>query len=96
MPKKTKKQKLLAQLRRQLEITKLEPSVSLLKTEHLEVPKLSTNQITLTNIPTINDSSVSKNPDISHLKHDLLKTIALSGLAIGAQLCLYYFVSVRR
>ncbi len=83
MPKKTKKEKIIADLRRQLGSVK---TVS----EEVKFEKkkeISSNNYSATLIP-------SGNKSVSYLASDLRKTIFLAGLAISLELVVYWITEL--
>lgn len=86
MSKKTKQEKIIADLRRQLETTRV--SVSPMHSTYsvrdntVKTPTIQPSQVT-------NNLSVSKD-SLSLIKKDLTKTLILSILAISFELVLYF------
>lgn len=87
MGKKTKKQKILAQTRRQQFATS--PLIS--EGPHVVNYKFNEAKAAITSQNT--DATPTNN--YSYITHDLLQTVVLTVLAICAQLCVYYLNSVK-
>ena len=91
MSRKTKKEKIIADLRRQLAQRKSSESV-VQSSEYKYKPEIIVPVVPATNseLPTTNYTT-----DYSYVKKDLVKTLVLTGLAICVQVVLWYVLGRR-
>ncbi|MBI4999424.1 hypothetical protein HZB97_01485 [Candidatus Gottesmanbacteria bacterium] len=91
MPKKTKKEKIIAELRRKLETVKIESGQLEVKAEKKEFATPATRPTTH-NLPP-QPTSYSKKSS-AYIIHDLRKTFILAGLAISLEVMIYWITEL--
>ncbi|OGG26378.1 hypothetical protein A2960_03550 [Candidatus Gottesmanbacteria bacterium RIFCSPLOWO2_01_FULL_39_12b] len=98
MPKKTKKEKMLAELHRRLESTNLQGEEivkSQIKTHQNTLSQVQPATYSFSNIGYTKPKNHIVTHDYTYLKHDLLKITGFTILALLFQGMLYFFVRTR-
>lgn len=93
MPKKTKREKIQAEKRRHLSYVASSTPLSQNKPATIVSPQTFTFQTSDTT-PAYHDVA-SDRQELTIIRHDLLKTIILAIIAIGIELGIYWYITVK-
>lgn len=95
MPKKTRKEKIIAQLRRKLETTKVKDQKWEMEDEKLDDEMRGMKkEISLQDIPLPNQASQVPSLTSGYMMKDLRKTFFLAGLAISLEFIVYWLTEL--
>lgn len=88
MSKKTKLEKIIAKERRKYQIASQLDNVAVSSQYSFKSTPTKANSV-------VTPTSINKTIESKFIAHDLIQTLILTVLAIGAQLCVYYLVELK-